>query len=211
MFKNKFYFKNFPIIIITLILITKSSHTQKITQDLLGGWNEKGLTEENPDYIKTKKAAEAYFINEGYSLEENDIIPFAFFKQVVNGVNYRLLYAGKKKSRIVPTIYDINFHKNNDEIKMIHAENPGVNERALTTKEKKEIEVAIIKYYFEKFYTIKEWEIQYEYHKLNGLNDFGIYDMVVELKNKDETVSKRILVVHRNDKTFKVEMELHEE
>ena len=94
---------------------------------------------------------------------------------------------------------------------MIHSENPGVNERALTTKEKKEIEVAIIKYYFEKFYTIKEWEIQYEYHKLNGLNDFGIYDMVVELKNKDETVSKRILVVHRNDKTFKVEMELHEE
>ena len=55
MFKNKFYFKNFPIIIITLILITKSSHTQKITQDLLGGWNEKGLTEENPDYIRTKK------------------------------------------------------------------------------------------------------------------------------------------------------------
>ena len=209
MFNIKYNFKNFQILI--LILIINSSYNQRLSKDILGGWNEKELTEQNEDYILSLKSAETYLLEQGYSLDETDIIPFGFFKQIVNGINYRILCVVKEKSSNSPTIYDINFHKNNDEIKMIHAENPGESEGNLTAKEKKQIETAIIKYYFEKLYTIKEWDIQYEYHNLNGLNDYKIYDITVELGNKNENFNKRVLIVYRNDKTFKVEMELNEE
>ena len=209
MFNIKYNFKNFQILI--LILIINSSYNQRLSKDILGGWNEKELTEQNEDYILSLKSAETYLLEQGYSLDETDIIPFGFFKQIVNGINYRILCVVKEKSSNNPTIYDINFHKNNDELKMIHAENPGESEGNLTAKEKKQIETAIIKYYFEKLYTIKEWDIQYEYHNLNGLNDYKIYDITVELGNKNENVNKRVLIVYRNDKTFKVEMELNEE
>ena len=209
MFNIKKDFKNISIII--LILIINTSYTQRLSQDLLGGWNEKGLFTENEEYNLTLKPAESYLIEQGYTLDETDIIPFGFFKQIVNGINYRILCVVKEKSSKTPTIYDINFRKNNDEVKMIHAENPETSEGSLTAKEKKEIETAIIKFYFEKLYTIKEWEIKYEYHNLNGLNKYRIYDIEVELENKKENVSKRVLIVYRNDKTFEVELELNEE
>ena len=73
------------------------------------------------------------------------------------------------------------------------------------------METSIVKYYFEKLYTVKEMEIQYEYHKLGGLYDYAIYDLIVKLNNEDdENVEKRLLIVYRNDRTFTVELELKE-
>ena len=209
MFNIKINFKKIPILI--LLLIINTSYAQRLSHDLLGGWNEKELFVENEEYNLTLKSAETYLIEQGFSLDETDIIPFGFFKQIVNGINYRILCVVKEKSSKTPTIYDINFRKNNDEVKMIHAENPETSEGSLTAKEKKEIETAIIKFYFEKLYTIKEWEIKYEYHNLNGLNKYRIYDIEVELENKKENPTKRVLIVYRNDKTFEVKMELNEE
>ena len=43
------------------------------------------------------ETAEKYLVlEEGYSLDETDIIPFGFFKQTINGINYRLLLTVKK-------------------------------------------------------------------------------------------------------------------
>ena len=208
MFNYKY---RFQLILIIFILIIKSSLSQKLTQELLGGWNEKDLSENDSDYLLTLKSLESYLLNQGYSLDETDIIPFGFFKQIVNGINYRILCAIKEKSSKTPTIFDIIFHKNNNnEINMLNAKNPEYTSLKLSEKEKKQIENAIIKFYFEKIYTIKEWEIQYEYHNLDGLNQYRIYDLVAKLNNKDETVNKRMIMVYRNDKTFKVETELNE-
>ena len=72
------------------------------------------------------------------------------------------------------------------------------------------MKIAIMKYYFDKLYKIETLEIQYEYHNINGLNKYAIYDVKVTLKNKEETTDKRILIIYRNDKTFTVENELLE-
>ena len=72
------------------------------------------------------------------------------------------------------------------------------------------MERAIVKYFFEKLYTLKEMEIEYEYHKLGGLYNYAIYDVIAKLENKDENVEKRLLIVYRNDKTFTVEQDLKE-
>ena len=37
----------------------------------------------------------------------------------MNGINYRVLFAVKEKTSKTPTLYDINFHKSNSEMKMI--------------------------------------------------------------------------------------------
>ena len=73
------------------------------------------------------------------------------------------------------------------------------------------MEDSILKFYFDKLYTVKALEIQYEYHKLEGLYKYGIYDVLVKVgKKDDENITRRLLIIYRNDKTFTVELELIE-
>ena len=209
MFNIKYFFRNISIVI--LLIILTSSKSQRLSHELLGGWNEKELTEQEPDYLLTLQSVETYISEQGYSLDETDIIPFGFFKQIVNGINYRILFAVKEKTSNVPTIYDINYHKAKSEMKMIYAKNPENSGKKLSDKDKKKLENAIIKFYFEKLYKVKEVEIQYEYHNFDGLNKYGVYDVVAQLENEKENFSKRMLVVYRNDKTFEVETELNKQ
>ena len=51
MFNNIYFFKKIPIIL--LLLIINSSYSQRLSQDILGGWNEKEITEEDKDYLST--------------------------------------------------------------------------------------------------------------------------------------------------------------
>ena len=82
----------------------------------------------------------------------------------------------------------------------------------LSERDKKKMENAIMKYYYEEEeeYTLNGLEIEYEYHKLGGLYNYAIYDVNAQLKNEDENANKRLLIVYRNDKTFTVEKELKE-
>ena len=207
MFNIKYFFRNISLAI--LLIILTSIQSQRLSHELLGGWNEKELTEKEPDYSQTLQSAETYISEQGFSLDETDIIPFGFFKQIVNGINYRILFAVKEKTSNVPTIYDINFHKSKSEMKIIYAKNPENSGNNLSDKDKKKLENAVLKYYFEKLYKVKELEIQYEYHNFDGLNKYGVYDVIAQLENEKEKVSKRMIVVHRNDKTFEVETELN--
>ena len=207
MFNIKYFFRNISLVI--LLIILTSCKSQRLSHELLGGWNEKELTEQEPDYLLTLQSVETYISEQGYSLDETDIIPFGFFKQIVNGINYRILFAVKEKTSNVPTIYDINFHKSKSEMKIIYAKNPENSGNNLSDKDKKKLENAVLKYYFEKLYKVKELEIQYEYHNFDGLNKYGVYDVIAQLENEKEKVSKRMIVVYRNDKTFEVETELN--
>ena len=55
------------------------------------------ISEDIPDYSKILEIVENYFsLEEGYSLDKTEILPFGFSKQTVNGINYRLLYTVKK-------------------------------------------------------------------------------------------------------------------
>ena len=207
MFNIKYFFRNISVSI--LLIILTSIQSQRLSHELLGGWNEKELTEKDPDYSQTLQSIETYISEQGFSLDETDIIPFGFFKQIVNGINYRILFAVKEKTSNVPTIYDINFHKSKSEMKIIYAKNPENSGNNLSDKDKKKLENAVLKYYFEKLYKVKELEIQYEYHNFDGLNKYGVYDVIAQLENEKEKVSKRMIVVYRNDKTFEVETELN--
>ena len=207
MFNIKYFFRNISLAI--LLIILTSIQSQRLSHELLGGWNEKELTEKEPDYSQTLQSVETYISEQGFSLDETDIIPFGFFKQIVNGINYRILFAVKEKTSNVPTIYDINFHKSKSEMKIIYAKNPENSGNNLSDKDKKKLENAVLKYYFEKLYMVKELEIQYEYHNFDGLNKYGVYDVIAQLENEKEKVSKRMIVVYRNDKTFEVETELN--
>ena len=207
MFNIKYFFRNISLAI--LLIILTSIQSQRLSHELLGGWNEKELTEKEPDYSQTLQSIETYISEQGFSLDETDIIPFGFFKQIVNGINYRILFAVKEKTSNVPTIYDINFHKSKSEMKIIYAKNPENSGNNLSDKDKKKLENAVFKYYFEKLYKVKELEIQYEYHNFDGLNKYGVYDVIAQLENEKEKVSKRMIVVYRNDKTFEVETELN--
>ena len=207
MFNIKYFFQNISITILLIIITT--SQSQRLSHELLGGWNEKEINEQETDFLQTLKSVETYISEQGYSLDETDIIPFGFFKQIVNGMNYRILCAVKEKTSKTPTIYDINFHKSNSEMKMIYAKNPEESGKKLSQKDKKKLETSIVKYYFESLYKVKELEIQYEYNNFDGLNKYGVYDVVAELGNEKEKVSKRLLIIYRNDKTFTVETELN--
>ena len=99
MFNIKYFFKNISIPILSVTLT--SSQSQRLSHELLGGWNEKEITEQEPDYLQTIQQVEIYISEQDYSLDETDIIPFGFFKQLVNGINYRILYAVKEKSRVL--------------------------------------------------------------------------------------------------------------
>ena len=207
MYFNKNNIQN--LLIISLLI--NISLCQKLSKDLLGGWGEKKITNQTPIFSKVFEAAEKYFVSEGYSLDETDILPFGFFTQTLGGTNYRLLCAVKKKSSDTPTIYDIHLHQSNNELKIISTKNPEYSSsNNMSAKDKSKMEDAILKYYFDKLYTIKAVEIQYQYQKLDGLYKYAVFDVLTKVGKKDENLTKRLLIVYRNDKTFTVEKELIE-
>ena len=207
MYFNKNNIQN--LLIISLLI--NISLCQKLSKDLLGGWGEKKITNQTPIFSKVFEAAEKYFVSEGYSLDETDILPFGFFTQTIGGTNYRLLCAVKKKSSDTPTIYDIHLHQSNNELKIISTKNPDYSSsNNMSAKDKNKMEDAILKYYFDKLYTIKAVEIQYQYQKLDGLYKYAVFDVLTKVGKKDENLTKRLLIVYRNDKTFTVEKELVE-
>jgi len=203
---------NIVTIILLNFLIAGNIICQRLSNDLLGGWGEKVIDQKTPDFGKSIEAVEKYLVSEGYTLEEIHIIPVGFFKQVVNGINYRVLAGVKKKSSLSTTIYDIHLRKTGDDIKFISSKNPNYGSTQISDKNKKLIKNAIFKYFIAELYEVKGFEVQYEYHKIDGLHDYAIYDVEVELSNKDNnSVNKRVLVVYRNDKTFMVQEELKTE
>ena len=207
MYFNKNNIQN--LLIISLLI--NISLCQKLSKDLLGGWGEKKITNQTSIFSKVFEATEKYFVSEGYSLDETDILPFGFFTQTLGGTNYRLLCAVKKKSSNTATIYDILLHQNNNELKIISTKNPEYSSsNNMSTKDKKKMEDAILKYYFDKLYIVKAVEIQYQYQKLNGLYKYAVFDVLAKVGKKEENFTKRLLIVYRNDKTFTVEEELIE-
>jgi hypothetical protein len=208
MFFKKQNFKNILLISIIFNIIK----CQKLSNEFLETWGEKPINEKTKDFSDVLETAETYLVKEeGYSLDETDIIPFGFFKQTINGINYRLLCAVKKKSSDTPTIFDIFVHKHNNDFKLISSKSLEDSSIDISEKNKKKMEAAIMKYYIEKSYSIKEMEIEYEYHKLGGLYDYAIYDVIANLEIDDESVEKRLLIIYRNDRTFTVEEELKAE
>ena len=207
MYFNKNNIQN--LLIISLLI--NISLCQKLSKDLLGGWGEKKITNQTSIFSKVFEATEKYFVSEGYSLDETEILPFGFFTQTLGGTNYRLLCAVKKKSSNTATIYDILLHQNNNELKIISTKNPEYSSsNNMSTKDKNKMEDAILKYYFDKLYTVKAVEIQYQYQKLNGLYKYAVFDVLAKVGKKEENFTKRLLIVYRNDKTFTVEEELIE-
>ena len=199
--------------ILLISLLYQKILSQRISPDLLGGWGEKPITDPPcPAYELSFITSEKYLSSQGYDLNEIDIIPLGFFTQSNIGINYRLLLGVKKKSDKAPTIYDIHLRKTDiNDMKIISSENPSDSSVQLSEKDLKKMKTAIIKYFFEKLYKVTQLEIQYEYHNINGLNKYVIYDVEVELKNEKESVNKRLVIIYRNDKTFTVEQELFEE
>ena len=117
----------------------------------------------------------------------------------------------KKKSDLAPSIYDFLFRKSDkDYMKIISNQKPEESSVKLSEKDEKKMKTAIIKFYFEKLYKVSNMEIQYEYHNINGLNKHVIYDVSAELKNDKESFNRRMIIIYRNDKTFRVEQELIE-
>ena len=196
--------------IVIISLIVNIISCGRLSENILSGWGEKIITNKTKLFSKIFEATEKYFVSEGYTLDETDILPFGLFKQTVNGTKYRLLCAVKKKSGDTPTIFDIYLQPSNNEFKTINAKKPDYSSSNMSEKDKKKMKYAIHKYYFEKLYKVEEIEIEYEYHKLDGLNDYVIYDVNAKVGNKKEKLDKRLLIVYRNDKTFTVEEELIE-
>ena len=207
MYFNKNNIQN--LLIISLLI--NISLCQKLSKDLLGGWGEKKITNQTSIFLKVFEATEKYFVSEGYSLDETDILPIGFFTQTLGGTNYRLLCAVKKKSSDTATIYDILLHQSNNELKIISTKNPDYSSsNNMSIKDKNKMEDAILKYYFDKLYTVKAVEVQYQYQKLDGLYKYAVLDILAKVGKKDENLTKRLLIVYRNDKTFTVETELIE-
>ena len=206
MFKRKSISKY----ILLISLLYQNILCQQISTELLGGWGERPISDPpSQDLELCIEATEKYLSSEGYDLNEMDVIPIGFFTQSNLGINYRLLSAVKKKSDTTPTIYDIRLRKTGtNDMKIISNENPGDSSVELSEKDQKKMKIAIMKYYFEKLYKVSGLDIQYEYHNINELNKYAIYDVEVELKNDKESVNKRVVVIYRNDKTFTVEQEL---
>ena len=208
MFYKKHIVNNYILIAIIFNIIT----CQKLSNDLLETWGEKTICEKTQYFSDILEIVENYFVKEeGYSLDETDIIPFGLFKQTINGINYRLLCAIKKKSSDTPTIFDIIIHKHNNEFKLVSSKSLEDSSIDMTEKNKKKMEAAIMKYYINEAYNVKEFEIEYEYHNLGGLYNYAIYDVIASLEVDDESVEKRLLIIYRNDRTFTVEEELKAE
>ncbi len=206
------FFKKQTLKFLLISIILNIIICQKLSNELLETWGEKSINEKSKDFSDVVETAEKYLVREeGYSMDETDIIPFGFFKQTINGINYRLLCAVKKKSSDSPSIFDIFVHKHNNDFKLISARSLEDSSIDMTEKNKKKMEASIMKYYLDKSYNIKEMEIEYEYHKLGGLYDYSIYDVSAQLEVDDENVEKRLLIIYRNDRTFTVEEELKAE
>ena len=203
----KYAFQNLLIISLIINIIS----CQKLSKDILGGWGEIKITNQSSIFSKVFESTEKYFVSEGYSLDETDILPFGFFKQTLGGINYRLLCAVKKKSSDTPTIYDIILHQSNNEFKIVSTKKPDYSSSNMSRKDKNKMEDAILKYYFDKLYTVKALETQYEYHKLDGLYKYAVFDIIAKVgKKNEENITKRLLIIYRNDKTIAVEKELVE-
>ena len=196
--------------ILLISLFYQKIQSQHISQELLGGWGEKPILEpHSKEYELSFITIQKYLSQEGYDLNETDVIPLGFFTQSNIGINYRLLLAVKKKSDTTPTIYDIQLRKIGlNDMKIILSQNPEDSSEELSQKDQKKMKDAIIKYFFEKLYKVSQLNIQYEYHNINGLNKYAIYDAEVELKNDKGSTNKRLIIIYRNDKTFTVEQEL---
>ena len=196
--------------ILLISLFYQKIQSQHISQELLGGWGEKPILEpHSKEYELSFITIQKYLSQEGYDLNETDVIPLGFFTQSNIGINYRLLLAVKKKSDTTPTIYDIQLRKIGlNDMKIIVSQNPEDSSEELSQKDQKKMKNAIIKYFFEKLYKVSQLNIQYEYHNINGLNKYAIYDAEVELKNDKGSTNKRLIIIYRNDKTFTVEQEL---
>ena len=196
--------------ILLISLFYQKIQSQRISQELLGGWGEKPILEpHSKEYELSFITIQKYLSQEGYDLNETDVIPLGFFTQSNIGINYRLLLAVKKKSDTTPTIYDIQLRKIGlNDMKIIVSQNPEDSSEELSKKDQKKMKDAIIKYFFEKLYKVSQLNIQYEYHNINGLNKYAIYDAEVELKNDKGSTNKRLIIIYRNDKTFTVEQEL---
>ncbi len=196
--------------ILLISLFYQKIQSQRISQELLGGWGEKPILEpHSKEYELSFITIQKYLSQEGYDLNETDVIPLGFFTQSNIGINYRLLLAVKKKSDTTPTIYDIQLRKIGlNDMKIIVSQNPEDSSEELSEKDQKKMKDAIIKYFFEKLYKVSQLNIQYEYHNINGLNKYAIYDAEVELKNDKGSTNKRLIIIYRNDKTFTVEQEL---
>ena len=196
--------------ILLISLFYQKIQSQRISQELLGGWGEKPILEpHSKEYELSFITIQKYLSQEGYDLNETDVIPLGFFTQSNIGINYRLLLAVKKKSDTTPTIYDIQLRKIGlNDMKIIVSQNPEDSSEELSKKDQKKMKDAIIKYCFEKLYKVSQLNIQYEYHNINGLNKYAIYDAEVELKNDKGSTNKRLIIIYRNDKTFTVEQEL---
>ena len=200
-----------PKYLLLITLLYQNIICQRISSDLLGGWGEKSILDPSKDLELSINSTEKYLISEGYDLGEIEIIPIGFFTQSNLGTTYRLLCAVKKISDDTPTIYDIQLRKESDDyMKIISTKNPEDSSEQLSEKEQKKMKIAIMKFYFDKLYKVEGLEIQYEYHNIDGLNKYVIYDVKVELKNDEDLSNKRILIIYRNDKTFTVEHELLE-
>lgn len=181
---------------------------ERLSDNLLGGWSEKICNEETKDYSTVMGNVENYLVNDGYSLDSYDLIPIGFFKQIANGINYRMIIFVKKKSSLSAQIYDIQLHKNGNDIKILSSTNPDYSSMENTKRTLSQIKDAVAKYYSTTEFEISNVEIQYEYHNIEGLHDYAIFDVTANLKSKESSPSKRLLIVYRNDRTFVAEKEL---
>ena len=80
MYNKKYFFQNISLLI--LLLIINSVQSQRLSQELLGGWNEKEITDKDLDYMQTLLSTQTYISEQGHSLDEIDIIlllKFSFF------------------------------------------------------------------------------------------------------------------------------------
>ena len=199
---------------IILLSFLSSTLSEKISNDLLGGWGEKVITITNKDYKTVLELASNYFTENEGSLEENEIVPLGFFKRIVNEsnkINYRFICGFKSKDSKSTTLYDIQFLKSDEDLQLLTTNS--LSDSSITTVERSlnSIKNAIMKFYFGKDYKISDVEIQYQYDNIEGLNKYAVFDVICNLSKKDEKLEKRVLIVYRNDRTFEVEAELNEQ
>ena len=203
------------ICLIALLSFISITFSQKISDDLLGGWGEKVITEKSKDYKTVLELASNYFTENEGSLDENEIVPLGFFKRIVNEsnkINYRFICGFKSKDSKSTTLYDIQFLKSDDDLQLLTTNTLSDASDIITLERSlKNLKNSILKYYFGKDYEISDVEIQYQYDNIEGLNDYAVFDVSCNLSKKDEKLSKRLLVVYRNDRTFEVEAELNEQ
>ena len=207
------YFKKLFSLII-LFSFLSISLSERVSNELLGGWGEKVITEKCKDYKTVLGLSSNYFTENEGSLEENEIVPLGFFKRIVkdsNKINYRFICGFKSKDSKSTTLYDIQFLKSDEDLQLLTTNT--LSDSSITTVERSlnSIKNAIMKFYFGKDYKISDVEIQYQYDNIEGLNKYAVFDVICNLSKKDEKLEKRVLIVYRNDRTFEVEAELNEQ